>query len=107
VNSQSLRVRESGAGLEVTVHVQVRARRNEIVGLHNGALKTRIAAPPVDNAANVAIVRYFSSLLAVPASRVHVVSGMKSREKVLMIERLSLAAFLSVPDIRKSVAQSS
>jgi uncharacterized protein (TIGR00251 family) len=79
-------VRETKTGLEVPLHIQTRARRNEIAGLHGGALKLRITAPPVDDAANRAIVALFASLLAIPKSRLKLVSGQKSRDKVLVIE---------------------
>ena len=88
-------VRERQAGLEVPLHVQPRARRNEIVGLHDGALKLRIAAPPVDDAANRAIIAFFASLLAMPKSRLQIVSGQKSRDKVLRIEGMTLGELRS------------
>ena len=83
-------VRERPTGLELPLHVQVRARRNEIAGVHNGALKLRISAPPVDDAANRAIIAFFASLLAIPKSRLQIVSGYKSRDKVLRIQGLTL-----------------
>ncbi len=88
-------VRERQAGLEVPLHVQVRASRDEIAGVHNGALKLRISAPPVDDAANRAIVSFFASLLSIPKSRLHIVSGQKSRNKVLRIEGVTLGEFRS------------
>jgi hypothetical protein len=95
MDSAPWRVRESGAALEVAVHVHTRARRSEIVGFHNGALKLKIPAPPVDNAANRAIMDFFSDLLNIARSRIRIVSGAKSRDKVLSIEDLSLEAFQS------------
>ena len=83
-------VRETNTGLEVPLHVQTRARRNEIAGLHGSALKLRITAPPVDDAANRAILALFASLLAIHKSRLKLVSGQKSRDKVLGIEGASV-----------------
>jgi uncharacterized protein len=83
-------IREKPTGLEVPLHVQVRARRDEIAGLHNGALKLRISAPPVDDAANRAIIAFFASLLAIPKSKLKIVAGQKSRDKVLRIEGITL-----------------
>ena len=88
-------LREKPTGLEVPLHVQVRARRDEIAGVHNGALKLRISAPPVDDAANRAIIAFFASLLAVPKTRLRIVSGHKSRDKVLRIEGITLNEFCS------------
>jgi uncharacterized protein (TIGR00251 family) len=54
----------------------------------------RIAAPPVDDAANRAVIEFFASLLELPKSQLKIVSGRKSRDKVLRIESLSRLEFL-------------
>jgi uncharacterized protein (TIGR00251 family) len=90
VSETCWQVRERENGLEVPLHVQVRARRDEIAGVHNGVLKIRISAPPVDDAANRAVLAFFASLLSIPKSRLRIVSGQKSRDKVLRIEGISL-----------------
>ncbi len=90
-----LRIRENASFLDVPLHVQPRARRTEMAGAHNGALKLKVQAPPVDDAANEAIVRFFAKLLDIPKSRLSIVSGAKSRDKVLRIEGISLAQFCS------------
>jgi uncharacterized protein len=87
------RIRQTDSGLEVALHVQPRARRNEIVGVHNGALKLKISAPPVDDAANRAVIEFFASLLDVPKTRLQIVAGLRSREKLLKIESVSIADF--------------
>jgi len=88
-------IREIPSGLDVSLHVQPRARRNELAGWHNGALKLKVEAPPVDDAANQAIVRFFSQLLDIPKSRLTIASGARSRDKILRIEGISRAQFLS------------
>lgn len=90
-----LQVQETNAGLLVRLHVLPRARRSEIAGLHNGALKIRITAPPVDDAANRAIIEFFAALLGLPRSGIKIKAGGKSREKILQIEGISRAGFLS------------
>ena len=91
---RDLRIRESASGLDVSLHVQPRARNTALAGIHNGALKLKIQAPPVDDAANLAIVRFFSELLGIPKSCLLIASGTKSREKTLRIQGISLARFL-------------
>ena len=93
MNDPGWRIRETGPGVEIALHVQPRARRNEIAGLYNGALKLKVAAPPVDDAANRAVIEFFASLLDLPKSRLSIISGTKSREKVLRIDGLSLGEF--------------
>ena len=90
-----LRVNETSAGLTVRLHVLPRAKVSEIAGLHNGALKVKIMAPPVDDAANRAVVEFFSRLLGVPKSNMKILAGNKSREKVLQISGVSLVDFMA------------
>jgi hypothetical protein len=89
-----LRIRENSSSLDIPLRVQPRARRTELSGFHNGALKLNVQAPPVDDAANEAIVRFFSKLLEIPRSRLAITSGAKSRAKILRIEGISLTHFL-------------
>jgi hypothetical protein len=77
----------------VPLHVQPRARRTQIAGIHNGALKVQISSPPVDDAANRALVEYFSKMLELPKSHFQIVAGPKSRDKLLHITGVSLQTF--------------
>lgn len=86
---------ETREGLTVRLHVLPRAKHSEITGLHNGALKIKITAPPVDDAANRAIVEFFSRILNTPRSNLKILAGSKSREKVLQIKGLSRTDFKS------------
>jgi len=81
-----LRVEARGASIRVHVHVQPRASRSEVVGLHGAALKVRLLAPPVDGAANEALVALLAELLEVPKRDVRIVHGATSREKVVEID---------------------
>lgn len=87
-------LREKGSSLDVALHVQPRAGRNEAAGLHGDSLKIRVMSPPVDNAANKAVIDYFASRLKIPKSKMRIISGQKSRAKTLRIEGLSRAEFL-------------
>jgi uncharacterized protein (TIGR00251 family) len=88
-----LKVRETGAGLEVRLHVQPRARRSEIAGVFDGALKVKVTAPPVEDAANRAIIDFFSGMLNIPKSSLRILAGAKSRGKTLQIRGVSLLEF--------------
>jgi len=91
---RDIRIRQSSYGVEISLHVQPRARINGLAGTHNGALKLKVQAPPVDDAANLAVVRFFSELLGIPKSSIRIASGSKSREKTLLIEGISASEFL-------------
>jgi uncharacterized protein len=81
-----LRVQVRGNTVRVSVHVQPRATRSEIVGLHGAALKVRLQAPPVDGAANEALVVLLADRLGVARRAVKVVAGASSRAKMVEVE---------------------
>jgi uncharacterized protein len=72
------------------VRVQPRASRTEITGEHAGAVKLRIAAPPVDGKANEECRRFLAKLLGVSASSVEIVSGNSSRDKLIRVHEVSV-----------------
>ena len=72
-----------------------RASRSEVVGDHDGALKVRLAAPPVDGAANRELVKLLARKLSVAQSAVRVVAGESSRNKLVEVEGLSAADIAS------------
>jgi uncharacterized protein (TIGR00251 family) len=74
------------------VHVQPRASRTRLVGLHGEALKISITAPPVDGKANQEIISFFAKLFHIPKKSISIKSGRQSRTKLLRIEQFSLAA---------------
>ena len=76
----------------MSVHVQPRASRSEIIGLHGTALKVRLHAPPIDGAANDALVAFLAERLGVPARAVRIVTGRSSRAKVVEIDGTTEAA---------------
>jgi uncharacterized protein len=78
-----LRVEHKGKGIRVIVDISVspNAKKTELVGWHDGALRVRLSAPPVDGAANEALRRWLSEQLAVPQARVELLRGATSRRK--------------------------
>jgi uncharacterized protein len=78
-------VRPCAEGVVLQVIVQPRASRSEPAGIQQGALKLRLTAPPVEGAANEECLRLLAKLLDVPASRLRLVSGHKSRRKTVFI----------------------
>jgi uncharacterized protein (TIGR00251 family) len=68
-----------------TVKVIPRASKSEIVGELNGALKVRIASPPVDRAANLELVKLLSKAFGVSKTNVEIISGETSKTKQIKI----------------------
>ncbi|MCB9528729.1 MAG: YggU family protein [Myxococcales bacterium] len=78
-------------GAIVSVRVQPRARRSALAGVHGDALKVALQAPPVDGAANEALVKFLAGLCAVPPSSVRIVGGQTSRQKRVLFAALDAA----------------
>jgi uncharacterized protein len=72
---------ETKDGTILLVHVQPSAARTECVGFHGGALKIRVAVPPVDGAANEALVRFLAERCAIVRARITIQSGADGRRK--------------------------
>ena len=81
------------SAIRVDVYVQPRASKTEVAGLHDGCVKIRLAAPPVDGAANAELIEFVADRLDVAKSCVKVVAGQGGRRKVLEIEGVTLDAF--------------
>ena len=82
----------------VTFKVQVvpRASRSEIAGEHGGALRVRIAAPPVEGAANEELVRLLARALGVPRRAITITGGHTSKLKVIRGEGVSPEALAAL-----------
>jgi uncharacterized protein (TIGR00251 family) len=83
---------------KLSVRVQAGARRDELVGIREGALLVRVAAPALDGRANRALCRLLGKRLGVPPSRVTIVRGHRSRDKLVQVEGLDQAAVDALAD---------
>ena len=77
---------------DVTVRLQPRARRDEVVGERGGAIVIRVTAPPVDGRANEALCRLIAKAAGVAPSSVQIVRGHSSRDKVVRVADVDEAA---------------
>lgn len=78
----------------LVVHVVPRARTTAVAGRHGEALKIRLAAPPVDGAANDELVRFLADRLNVPRSAVTIAAGRAGRRKTVKIAGVATAVAL-------------
>ncbi len=74
----------SKEGVIISVYVQPRASKNEVVGLQGNELKLRLTSPPVEGAANKLCREFLAKLLGVAKGQVRLVAGDKSRHKRLL-----------------------
>src|SRR5687768_2840547 len=87
-----LDVRDVDGGATLRVRVSPRASRDAVGGERAGALVVRITAPPVEGAANAAVLRLVARTLGVPPSAVEVRHGASGRDKLLHVRGLDAAA---------------
>jgi uncharacterized protein (TIGR00251 family) len=73
----------------LAVYVQPRASRTGLICIHDQAVKLAITAPPVDEAANKALIAFFSSFFKVARQEVIIHKGQQSRRKQIIIGGLS------------------
>lgn len=71
--------------MSFAVRVQPRASRDELAGERAGALLVRLKAPPVEGAANAALVRLLAKSLGVPVSAVEILRGPSQRDKLVRV----------------------
>lgn len=77
--------RQEGEDIVLFCHLQPSARTTELAGLHDGRLKIRIQAPPVEGKANTVLIHFLSKLFGVPKRRVLIESGELNRQKRVRI----------------------
>ena len=82
---------DTPAGAVLNLRIVPRAAKNAIAGEHGDALKIRLCAPPVDGAANAALVEFLAETFALPRNRVQLLSGQTSRTKRVLLAGLSAA----------------
>jgi len=75
------------------VQIQPRSSKDQIVGLHNGRLKIKISAPPVDGKANQALIEFIAKALGVSKSKVEIVKGHSSKLKTLKISGIDQKSY--------------
>lgn len=80
----------------LAVYVQPRSSRTGLIGIHDQALKVALTAPPVDDAANKALIIFFSSFFKIPRKQVILHKGQQSRRKQVIIEGLSSEAIMAL-----------
>jgi uncharacterized protein len=67
------------------IHIQPGAKSNEVVGEHGDRLKLKIAAQPVDNKANIALIQFVAGLAGVSPGKVEILRGDHARDKTLVV----------------------
>jgi uncharacterized protein (TIGR00251 family) len=83
--------RDTPDGCTLSVRVHPGAKQDAVTGLHAGAVKIALNAPPVDGKANEALIAFVAERLKLPRSKVALFAGVTSRSKTLRITGKSAA----------------
>lgn len=75
-------------GVRLHLFIQPKSSRNEVVGPHNGEIKIKLTAPPVDGKANECLIEFLSDLFDIPKRDVHLIKGETGRHKVVKLTGL-------------------
>ncbi len=76
-----LKIAENKNGLVFKIRVQPKSSKEMITGLYGDALKIKVKAPPVDNAANKACIKFLAKALSMPKASISIISGHTARTK--------------------------
>lgn len=82
-------IAETARGVELDVRVIPRAKKSGLGGVRDGEVLIRLAAPPVEGAANDALISFLSEILQVPRRAIRIVSGERSRHKRVAVDGLA------------------
>ncbi len=80
---------DSKEGCTLKLRVQPKASRNQVDGFEDGTLRLRVTAPPTEGKANAGVIALLAKTLGVSKSRLEIVRGHSSRDKVVSIETLT------------------
>jgi len=83
------RVEDREGSARFAVRAQPRASRTELAGYHGAAVRVRLAAPPVENAANAELIAFLAKRLGASKSAVRIVQGSRGRDKTVEVEGLT------------------
>lgn len=79
------------SAITLKVHLQPRASREGIDGMHGESIKVRVTAPALKDKANAALKKFIAKKLKIAASHVEIIAGQHSREKLLRINGITKA----------------
>jgi uncharacterized protein len=84
-----LQLTEQTGGVTIPIRAVPRAARNALDGVAEGALRVRLVAPPVEGAANKALVAFLAEVLGVPKRDVEIATGERGRRKLVRVAGLT------------------
>lgn len=77
-------------GVRVAVQIQANAKKTEVVGVLDEALKIKLAAQPIEGKANEALIKWLAGALGVSRSAVTLTHGQTNKKKLLVVAGVTL-----------------
>jgi uncharacterized protein (TIGR00251 family) len=81
---------------KLAIHVVPRAAQSAVAGRHGDAIKIRIAAPPVEGAANAELIRFLAETLGVPRRGISITAGTTGRRKIVSVDGIDMTTALRI-----------
>jgi len=78
-----------GESCTIKVRVQPKSSRNQVGGFQDGTLRVRVTAAPTEGQANAAVIAILAKTLGVSKSRLEIIRGYSSRDKVVSVDTLT------------------
>jgi len=78
-----------GESCTIKIRVQPKSSRNQVDGFQDGALRVRVTAAPTEGQANAAVIAILAKTLGVSKSRLEIIRGHSSRDKVISVDALT------------------
>jgi hypothetical protein len=88
------------AGIRLAVQITQNAKKTEVIGLLDDALKLKLQAQPIEGKANEALIKYLAAALSVPRSAVTITHGLTNKRKLMEVR----SAVLTVDDVVRLLA---
>jgi uncharacterized protein YggU (UPF0235/DUF167 family) len=88
------------AAIRLAVQITPNAKKTEVMGVLDGALKLKLQAQPIDGKANAALINYLAAALSVPRSAVTITHGLTNKRKLIEVK----SAVLTVEEVERLLA---
>ena len=88
-----MQIKSCDNGIRFSAIIQPRSSKNEVTGVYNDALKIRLTSPPVDGEANKACMIFFAKWLGISPSKISIVQGLSSKNKIIEVDGLTEKQF--------------
>jgi uncharacterized protein len=90
-----------GGGVRLSVQIQPNAKKTEVVGILEDALKIKLAAQPIEGKANEALVKWLAGALGVPRSAVALTHGQTNKKKLLEVAGVTLEQVVELANLNR------